>query len=220
MSLWDSVYSSDSSYFGEEPSILARESLRYFNQYRCKSIIELGCGQGRDTVFFARNGLKVNAFDLSKVSVSQLNQNIAKLGLEGKVKVSQIDLSKNFPQLAKDEVVDAVYSNLFFCMPFNDDELEELFEFAYDMLPEGGLHIFSVRNKDKDKSWGKGKEVGKDTCEINGFRVRFFTADEALKLNHRFRTLEVIERYEDPCSLILVFSVLAAKKQIVLPADR
>jgi hypothetical protein len=96
----------------------------------------------------------------------KLSQNVAKLGLEGKVKVSQVDLSKHFPEIGKEEGIDAVYSNLFYCMPFNDKELQGILGFIYDTLPEGGLHIFSIRNKNKDKSFGRGTKVGKDTFEI------------------------------------------------------
>jgi cyclopropane fatty-acyl-phospholipid synthase-like methyltransferase len=207
LSLWDSVYSSDNSYFGEEPSILAKESLRFFDEHHCKSILEFGCGQGRDTVFFARAGLNVHAVDFSGISVSQLSENILKLKPKGKVKVSQVDLSKNFPEIGKREGIDAVYSNLFYCMPFSDEELQRIFDFVYNTLPKGGLHIFSIRNKKRDPSFGKGKEVAKDTFEINGFRVRFFGNEEILNHSHGFKVLQIIEAYEEPCSLSLIFTV-------------
>ena len=93
-------------------------------------------------------------------------------------------------------------------MPFNDEELSRIFDFAHRVLPEGrGLHVFSIRNKEKDKSFGKGREITKDTFEINGFRVRFFTEQEILRFNRAFRTIQVREEYEEPCSLILVFSM-------------
>lgn len=200
------VYSSDDSYFGVQPSALARESVRFFQQYHCKSILELGCGQGRDALFFASSGFKVQAMDSSSVAVLQLKQHTEKLGLEGIVKVSQVDLAKNLPQNAKGKI-EAVYSNLFLCMPLNDEELKRIFDFAYDLLPAGGLHIFSVRNKSSDKSYGCGKEVGRDTFEINWFRIRFFTIDDILAFTHRFKRLQITEAEEDPCSLIMVFSV-------------
>ncbi|MGH2639767.1 MAG: class I SAM-dependent methyltransferase [Rhabdochlamydiaceae bacterium] len=46
-------------------------------------MLELGCGQGRDAVFFARNCFDVHAVDLSEVSISQLKENILRLGLGG-----------------------------------------------------------------------------------------------------------------------------------------
>ncbi len=210
--LWDSVYSSDNSFFGDEPSILARESLPFLEGHRCKTILELGCGQGRDAVFFARNGFRVHAFDLSDVAVSQLKENIARLALESRVTVAQADLSKELqsrPSLLEGGQfgIDAVYSHLFLCMPFNDEELRRIFDLTFGILQKGGLHIFSIRNKNKDKGYGMGREVGKDTFEINNFRVRFYDMDEILSYNKRFKVLKSSESYEAPCSLILVFSV-------------
>lgn len=203
--LWDSVYSSDSSFFGEEPSVLAKVALPLLEEHHCRTIVELGCGQGRDTVFFARNGFNVHAFDSSGISTSQLKQDIKKSGLEGKVKVSLADLSKALPSIGKVKV-DAVYSHLFLCMPLTDSELQRIFDFVYEILPEGGLHIFSVRSKGKDKSYGSGTQVANDTYLINGFTVRFFNEAEILRFNHKFKVLKVSEAEEEPCSLILVFS--------------
>ena len=207
MSLWDSVYSSDNSFFGEGPSVLAKESLHFLDESRCKYILELGCGQGRDAVFLARNGFNVHAIDFSNVSVSQLRENVRRLELEGRVNVSQVDLSKELPEIRKEERIDAVYSNLFYCMPFSDEELKRLFDFVYTILPKGGLHIFSFRDTKRDQSFQKGKEIAKDTFEINGFSVRFFTEEEILRFNgDRFRVLQTEEAYEEPCSLILAFT--------------
>lgn len=211
MNFWDSVYSSSSEYYGDHPSLLARESLRFFENYGTKTILEFGCGQGRDALFFARNGLKVRAVDFSKISVSQLRENVLKAELGGNLDASNVDLSKDFPRVKRGDV-DAVYSNLFFCMPFRDETLKEIFRFAYRILPEGGLHIFSVRNRNRDNSYGKGRKVSKDTYDADGFRVRFFSEDEILSFNHRFLTIEVSKEYEEPCSLIMIFSIREAER--------
>jgi len=206
LSIWDSVYSSDAAYFGYEPSVLAKESLRFFDENQCKKILELGCGQGRDTIFLARNGLKIHAVDASAISVAQLKEKVAGLELDGDVKISLMDLPRQFPAI---EQVDAVYSHLFYCMPFDDQGLKSLFDFTRKILHKNGLHVFSVRDKKADKSFGKGKEIGKDTFDINGFKVRFFTKEEILWFNQGFEILEVKEAYEEPCSLILIFSKLS-----------
>jgi cyclopropane fatty-acyl-phospholipid synthase-like methyltransferase len=160
-------------------------------------------------VFFARNGLKVRAIDFSAVSIAQLSDSIANSGLEKRVRISQVDLSRDLPRIASREVIDGVYSNLFYCMPFSDEILQKLFDFVCHTLREGGLQVFSFRNKKKDKSFGKGREIAKDTFEINGFRVRFFTHEEILRFNHGFKTTLVKDVYEEPCSLTLVFAVRA-----------
>jgi SAM-dependent methyltransferase len=207
---WNSIYSSDPIFFGEEASILARKALPFLQEYRCKSILELGCGQGRDAIFFAKKGFDVRALDCSEVATSQLKEAVARSSLEKRVSVRLFDLSKNCPSRSEVGEVQAIYSHLFLCMPFNDLELRRLYDFAYDILPENGLHIFSIRDKKKDASYGKGKKLAKDTFEIRGFEVRFFEKSEILNFNRKFKLLEVTEADEQPCSLILVFSVKAA----------
>ena len=92
-------------------------------------------------------------------------------------------------------------------MPFPDEVLKSLFRFTHRILPDSGLHIFSVRNKKRDQSYGKGRKLSEDTFDIGGFRVRFFGEDEILSFNRRFKTLQVIKEYEEPPSLIMVFFV-------------
>ena len=42
-----------------------------------KSILELGCGNGRDSFYFAKNGLNVTAIDASNAVIEKLqNRNI------------------------------------------------------------------------------------------------------------------------------------------------
>jgi 2-polyprenyl-3-methyl-5-hydroxy-6-metoxy-1,4-benzoquinol methylase len=74
--IWDKIYSEDSGFFGEDPSDFAQRCFSYFKEYGVKRILELGCGQGRDTIFFASNGFDVHAIDASKVAIENINQKI------------------------------------------------------------------------------------------------------------------------------------------------
>ena len=51
--VWNKVYKSDSTFFGEEPSNFA---LLCFNQMitnNIEKVLDLGAGHGRDSIFFA-----------------------------------------------------------------------------------------------------------------------------------------------------------------------
>jgi SAM-dependent methyltransferase len=211
---WDSIYSSDNSFFGEEPSVLAKESIQILRKYGCKTVLELGCGQGRDTLYFAKEGFNVAALDCSKVSISHLEE---KLGhdrmLRNRVRTYQVDIEKGLLQeselmLREMGSIDAVYSHLFFCMPFTDGQLEEIFRFVDDTLGENGLHIFSIRDKREDTYYGKGMEIGIDTFEVNGFKVRFFDGDNIRKfLGQGFKLVKMEKAHEEPCSLLFLFLI-------------
>ena len=51
--------------FGLEPSYSAKKALEIFKKNNITNIIELGAGLGRDTIFFAQNGIYVHAIDYS-----------------------------------------------------------------------------------------------------------------------------------------------------------
>jgi ubiquinone/menaquinone biosynthesis C-methylase UbiE len=48
--------------------------LEEFKKHGVKKILELGCGQGRDTIFFASNGLDVVAVDSSHIAIDVLSK--------------------------------------------------------------------------------------------------------------------------------------------------
>lgn len=67
---WNEYYASNNNLLST-PSLFARE---IFSKYmeKGKNVIELGCGNGRDSLYFARNGLYVTGIDSSQVAISQL----------------------------------------------------------------------------------------------------------------------------------------------------
>jgi hypothetical protein len=67
------VYKSDNSFFGEEPSNFALLCFNHVKANNAKKILELGAGHGRDTIFFASNGIEVDALDYSSVAIDILN---------------------------------------------------------------------------------------------------------------------------------------------------
>jgi len=43
-----------------------------FNKQRVKKLLDLGCGQGRDTIFFASNDLDVHALDSTSIAIENV----------------------------------------------------------------------------------------------------------------------------------------------------
>jgi len=199
--IWDKVYSNDSSFFGEEPSNFALICYEDFIKYRVKRLLELGCGQGRDTIFFATNGLDVHAIDSSKVAIENIYQ---------KIREKKISLYLKHFQARRDlpfgnSYFDAIYSHMFYNMSFTDEELKPLFIDSSRVLKNNGLFYFSVRS-DKDVLYNKGKKVGSNIYEINGFQIRFFTKPQIKSfLSDYFEIKKIMESYEEPVRLYLVF---------------
>ena len=74
--IWDKVYSSDESFFGENKSHFAVMSYSDFKKQGVNKLLELGCGQGRDTLFFASNDLDVHALDSSVIATENLHKKL------------------------------------------------------------------------------------------------------------------------------------------------
>lgn len=69
---WNRVYDSDSGFFGEEPSIFAILCFSDVRANNVKSVLEIGAGHGRDTVFFASKGLSVDALDYYSITAIEI----------------------------------------------------------------------------------------------------------------------------------------------------
>ena len=71
---------------GDDPwRVLKREpyisEFANYEAYRGKRVLELGCGQGRDAIEFARAGARVEAIDLSEVSLRTAREKARNEGL-------------------------------------------------------------------------------------------------------------------------------------------
>ncbi|MEJ2486645.1 MAG: class I SAM-dependent methyltransferase [Anaerolineales bacterium] len=62
---YEDKYNQSEFHWGKQPSSIARIFFQMFPPPASQTLIELGCGEGRDAVFFARSGYQVTAFDYS-----------------------------------------------------------------------------------------------------------------------------------------------------------
>jgi len=199
--IWDKVYSSDSAFFGENPSDFAQMYYEEFNKLRVNRLLELGCGQGRDTIFFASNGLDVHAIDSSKIAIENIYQKIREKNIS--INLKYFDARKALP--FGNNYFDVLYSHMFYNMYFTDQELRFLFTESSRVLKDNGLLNFSVRS-DNDVLYNKGKKIGSNVYEINRFQIRFFTKLQIKSfLSDYFYIKNIMESYEEPVSLYLVF---------------
>ena len=67
------MYSSDASLFGDGPSNFGLDCYEEFKRNGVKRILELGCGQGRDAIFFASKGIDVVIVAFQKFLTEQNN---------------------------------------------------------------------------------------------------------------------------------------------------
>ena len=67
----DKRYDRSDYYWGVKPSPMCFEVLKLMPPDRPLKLLDIGCGEGRNAVFFARNGYEVSAFDLSAKGIEK-----------------------------------------------------------------------------------------------------------------------------------------------------
>ena len=80
---YENKYRADGYYWGKEPSDTARkllDLLRPAANHRLR-LIDLGCGEGRNAVYFARHGFRVTGLDLSPTGLRKANDLAVEAGV-------------------------------------------------------------------------------------------------------------------------------------------
>ena len=180
---WNSYYAKKLTEI-QSPSDFARTVISYLEPG--KSLIDLGCGNGRDSIYFLNHHLNVTGIDVSEEAISQLNQ----LKLEnGNFVCDDFVSSKALYQVQ----YDYIYSR-WTMHAISEQQEDELLGNARDALKEGGLFLIEARSV-RDSLYGKGTCVGKHAFIYNSHFRRFMEKEVfARKLeNHGFRVISVEE---------------------------
>ena len=117
--IWNKVYDSDASFFGDDPSSFGLQCYEEFKNHGVSKILELGCGQGRDAIFFASNGLDVVAIDSSHVAIDALSK--ITIGKNLSIRPVIHNPCEGIP--FDSSYFDAVYSHMFFNMRFTNEQI-------------------------------------------------------------------------------------------------
>lgn len=190
---WQNTFVQKPDMFGSEPSQPARAAARLFEDDGKTNILELGGGQGRDTLFFARAGFHVHVLDYSDSAVGAIAEKAQQLGLAASVTARRHDVREPLP--FDDESFDSCYSHMLYCMALTTAELEFLSAEVRRVLRPNGLHVYTVRHT-RDPDYGTGIHRGEDLYEIGGFIVHFFSKE---KVEHLAKGYEIlgIDEFEE-----------------------
>jgi SAM-dependent methyltransferase len=206
---WENTFSSKPEMFGRQPSEPARRALDLFKKEGFTKIIELGGGQGRDTLFFAQNGLEVFVLDYAESGVKAIAQKAEALGLSRFVMAIRHDVRNPLP--FDEASFDACYSHMLYCMALSTAELEFLTDEVWRILKPAGINIYTVRHTG-DPQYGTGIVRGENMYESgSGFIVHFFSRDKVEHLARRFEILS-IEEFEEGTLPRKLFLVTLRKK--------
>lgn len=165
---WNQYYEKSGLGMGK-PSRFALDMLQYMQ--KGKNLLDLGCGNGRDSIFFVESGLRVTGIDASEKAIELLNQ--------------YYDKAENVIFICDDFVTSkALYQQQYdycysrFTIHAIDEKQElELLENVYNALKEEGRFFIEARSI-HDDICGMGMQVGKHEYIYNNHYRRFLVREE------------------------------------------
>jgi ubiquinone/menaquinone biosynthesis C-methylase UbiE len=155
---WSLTYDSDRNLTRDLDERATRETLV---DVRCESILEIGCGTGKNTAFLAQIGKKVHAIDFSEGMLSRAR---AKLQ-SNNVTFSVADLMKQWP--IQNQSVDLIVCNL---VLEHIKDLSFIFSEASRSLTRGGLFFICELHPFRQyRGTTANFQQDQDTIEIQAF---------------------------------------------------
>jgi SAM-dependent methyltransferase len=190
---WERTYAIRADFFGAGASDPARAALERFEPAKVQDLLELGSGQGRDTLLFLAAGLRVTAIDYASDGLEQIARRARAAGTEEALTLIPADVRRPLPP--DDASFDACYSHMLFNMALTTSELEALAAELKRVVRPGGLVVYTVRNT-SDPHFGAGIDHGDAMFETGGFIVHFFDRQLVTRLSGGFDLLDIAE-YEE-----------------------
>jgi SAM-dependent methyltransferase len=193
---WQATFASRPEMFGAMPSEPAVKAAELFTKERRQKVLELGCGQGRDTLFLAGGGFDVTALDYSERGLEDIREKAEQVGLSFRLATTCHDIRKRLPFDAGS--FDACFSHMVYCMALTTAELEALSAEIRRVLKPDGLNVYTARNT-QDPDYRTGIHRGDEIYELDGgFIVHFFSGEKVAQLARGYQLLNVEEFEEGP----------------------
>lgn len=187
---WSRALAERADRYGTELSRPALRAAELFTSAGTADVLELGAGQGRDSLFLARRGFRVTALDFVASGAADIRRKAAAERLAGSLEPVVHDCCDPLP--FPDESFDACYSHMLYCMALSTAQLEDLSGEVRRVLRAGGVQLYTARTT-ADPDYGRGAAHGDDRFETGGFVVHFFSRALVERLSAGFELLEVTE---------------------------
>ena len=159
-----------------------------------RRVLDLGCGNGRHTIYFAREGFDACGIDISATAIEWAKDWAGREGLQIDFRVGDITQlpypDQSFDVIVSHGVLDHV----------SMEEAKRAVSEAARIIRPGGLFYFDLKSAD-DVEFGVGKPAGTNTFVVSdgfekGLVQHFFTLDEIHELMNGFFNPVYIETHD------------------------
>lgn len=190
---WQSTYTAHPHLYGLEPSAPARHAAARFRSAGARTVLELGAGHGRDSLYFAAQGFTVLAADFSSVGLDRLRATARERSLDPRILPLVNDVREGLPFAGAS--VDAAFAHMLLSMALSTAEIRRLVAEVRRVLRPPATFVYTVRHTG-DAHYGTGAPHGDDIWEQGGFAVHFFSRELVDSLADGW-TLEEVVPFEE-----------------------
>jgi ubiquinone/menaquinone biosynthesis C-methylase UbiE len=180
---WDQIYGRQDRY-GLTPCSFAVTAAAQLIPASQKRVLDLGGGEGRDSVYFAKRGFETFCLDFSDKAISSCIKKAVNAGVT--VHPVRHDIMQPLP--FKDSYFDAVFAHLSL-QYFDDETTTQTFKEIRRVLKTGGLLFIKVKATD-DPLYGLGQKMENDVFRFGHIR-HFFSRQYLLSKACGFKTLSI-----------------------------
>lgn len=195
---WDKEYESNLRIWGDMPGELAIIAVKYLQDHgfndRFLSILDIGCGYGRDCLYLAKHiNCCVLGIDTSQKAIEILSNSI----VDPWTKAIQFRCC-NFMDLTRDKFDIVFASNLYQIL--QRKQREELREKITGLLKPQGLLFLNNLSTNDPEEYGKGEPCPDERHSFKSDKYLHFCTREELEEDFHFLSIKELyeHRYDEP----------------------
>lgn len=90
---WKAEYKKGVPHWAKDmtPSIFAKEFVKQMKEHKVNSVLEVGCGNGRDSILFAKSGFRATSIDIVPKAIELATTNAKKAKADIEFKVANVE---------------------------------------------------------------------------------------------------------------------------------
>ena len=134
---YENWYATEEYFWGTKEADLCHELIKLVPPSKDIKVLDIGCGEGKDMVYLAKQGYDVYGFDITENGIAKTKR----LAKENNVEVtSWIDDVNSFKTDLKFDIIYSTGTIQY----LDDDKIEEFFNKVKDMTNDNGINWFNV----------------------------------------------------------------------------